>query len=103
MGKAYTSKKFQRTLFPQQHQFIIGRIQGQSYLSSLFVGLTAPVINLPLMLWQGVIKPPIRGLFFIVSFFIMGAIAGVMGRANGLVVDMPKVNITVTDGSEEES
>jgi hypothetical protein len=102
MSKVFIeSDKVERTLFPEQHQFIIGRIKGQSYLSSLWIGFTAPLINLPLMLWRGVIIPPFVGLFFIAQFFVLGALAGLLGRAHGFTVDIPKVIIKVTNESED--
>lgn len=95
-------KPYQRTLFPLQHQFVIGNVKGQPYIASLFVGFTAPFMNLPTMMWRSVIKPPITGLTFIIQFFFMAIIAGLMGRAHGFLIDMPEVIVTVTDGSEEK-
>jgi hypothetical protein len=85
-----------RTLFPEQHQFVIGHVEGQSYLSSLWIGFTAPLINLPIMLWRSVIKPPFYGLFFIVQFFILAMVAGLCGRAHGFVIDMPTISYRIT-------
>lgn len=92
--------KLQRTLFPQPHQLVIGKIKGSSYLGSLWIGFTMPIINLPMMLWHNVMLPAGGGLLFIVKTFVVAALAGLMGRAHGFIVDMPEMIITVTDGSE---
>lgn len=94
--------KVKRTLFPEQHQFVAGRIKGSSYLSSVWIGCTAPLLNLPLMLWRGVVKPPILGLVLIVQFFVLAMIAGFRGQAHGFVIDIPSITIRITDQDSKE-
>lgn len=91
-----------KTWFPDQHQLVIGDIKDSSYLHSLWVGLTAPALNLPLMLWYSVFMPMVRGLWFILMYFIFCALAGLRGRAHGFLVDMPTMTITIIDATVED-
>ena len=95
--------KAEKTLFPESHQVIFGKVEGSSRLHSLFVGFTAPFMNLPTMLWRGVIFPPLRGLWFIGHLFIAGIIGGVLGRVHGRMVKMPVMHIAIVDARDEEA
>jgi hypothetical protein len=89
-----------RTWFPQPHQLMIGPTDGTPYLHSLWVGLTAPLFNLPVMLWHLVLLPIITGLTAIVKFFFVTAIAGVRGQAHGFDISAPVESLTVSSENE---
>lgn len=57
--------------------------EGNPYLHSLWVGLTGPFLNLPMMVWDSLIWPILIGLRDIGLAFFLGFIAGVSGRAAG--------------------
>ena len=53
------------------------------YSHSLWVGLTSPILNLPLMIWEVMIVPFVGGFFTIIGVSAVAVIAGVSGRALG--------------------
>jgi len=93
--------KVQRTWFPASYQLVFGEIKDSSWLHSMWVGFTAPLLNLPTMLWRAVIQPLISGVWLIFNFFIVSAIAGVRGKVHGYLVEMPTMIVTITDAKEE--
>lgn len=87
--------KFEITWFPEPHQIMFDSHNEQSYLHSVWIGCTSPLLNLPLMLWYHVISPVIRGLWFILNFFILSFINGLSGRMFGAIVAMPVITVHV--------
>ena len=89
--------KAPRTWFPASHQMSFGEDCDSSWLHSMWVGFTAPLLNLPTMLWRAVIKPPIIGIWFIFNFFIVSAIAGLRGKVHGYLVEKPIITDITSD------
>ena len=87
----------QKTWFPQSHQMIFDRNNKGSYPHSVFVGLTAPLLNLPTMVWRGVISPPLHGIKFIAIFSLGSIWAGFRGHLRGELIPMPNVTIEIVN------
>ena len=86
--------KVKRIWFPEQHQIVISQEGSNApYLHSVWVGITAPVMNLPVIVWHSIIKPALMGLLFVVRYTWYCVAAGLMGRAQGLNIAMPQVEI----------
>jgi hypothetical protein len=72
-----------RTWFPDHTQVGLIHRDQNSYLHSLWIGFTAPLFNLPGLLWSEVIAPFFGGLWVIAKFFFFTFVAGVTGNAIG--------------------
>jgi len=80
-------KDTKRLMFPAIHQLIVSA-KDVPYGYSLFIGLTTPLVNLPVMIWLSLIYPFLCGLREIVLFTVACVVAGIGGRADGR--DIPK-------------
>jgi len=54
-----------------------------SYVRSLFIGITAPVLLLPRMLWNHIIDPLVYGIFTFIICMVRTVILGFMGELTG--------------------
>lgn len=72
-----------RTWFPLHDEVSLIRREDNSYLHSLWIGITAPLINLPMLLFFEVLVPMLAGIWTIARFFFYTFIAGVTGNAIG--------------------
>ena len=70
---------FDNVLFlTQKHEGWQGR------LFSLFVGITAPLFNLPLMVWYFMLKPVLVGFSIIVQFWFQSWVYGIAGYVSSI-------------------
>jgi hypothetical protein len=92
--------KAPRTWFPAPYQIYFGDATNSSWLHSMWVGFTAPLLNLPSMLWRAVIRPPIFGVWLILNFFIVSAIAGLRGKVHGYLVDAQAMTDAVAEAED---
>ena len=75
-----------RTWFPLAHQVEIVERKDNSYLHSLWVGLTSPIIHLPELVWSALCCKSIPKGFKSVGIAIaLSVVAGLAGRAAGIV------------------
>lgn len=74
-----------RTWFPDYSQIAVVERKYTSYFYSLWVGLTAPILNLPVMIWNEILVPVLDGVITVVTGTIMSVLAGIVGLAAGLV------------------
>ena len=65
------------TWFPHPWQVIV--LHNPSYLHSVFVGLTSPILNLPFMVWRLILEPVLRGVFGILGFTARSVFFGLTG------------------------
>lgn len=72
-----------RTWFPLHDEVALINKSENSYLHSLWIGLTAPLFNLPMLLFFEVLIPVLAGCWTIIKFFFFTFIAGVTGNAVG--------------------
>lgn len=78
------------SLFPNFDAVVflsVNHIGFKGRLLSLFIGLTAPLINLPFMLWIFVFKPIFIGFGVIVSFWYQCAVYGIAGYVGAIEKD----------------
>lgn len=80
---------------PDPHQIVI--VRNPTYWKSLLVGLTAPFLNLPLMLWQLIVLPVWRGVLTIVRFTLTCWIFGPLGWLVGMPFMKPTFVIRRSD------
>ena len=73
------------TLFPDPRLVHFGA-KNPSYFNSLFVGLTAPLINLPVLIWNCILKHTLFGLYAVVMFILTSVVMGIRGRAHGVAL-----------------
>jgi hypothetical protein len=73
-----------REWFPAPQQMLIA--PNSSYLHSLFVGITMPFLNLPVMIWQMILKPASKALVVIFTVFVISFFSGITGRSNAYSV-----------------
>lgn len=75
--------KARATLFPDPRLVRFGP-NDESYFHSLFVGIVTPILQLPTLLWNCVLKHVIYGSFAVVTFVATCFWFGVTGRVVGL-------------------
>lgn len=63
--------------FPYMHQISVRK--NPSYLNSLFIGLTAPLLNIWVVLFVAILVPLVRGIWAALSVLFWVPIMGVMG------------------------
>lgn len=67
--------------FPSHRNVVISRnIENPNRLHALWIGLTTPLFNLPVMLWECFIRPMAYGLSVIFSFWLTCLIGGIAGN-----------------------
>jgi len=75
---------FKRIWFPDAHSVSIVRQPKEFYFHSLFVGITAPLLNLPYMIWSSIVMPMLGGIFVVTVSVFSIFIAGIRGNVAGL-------------------
>lgn len=63
--------------FPEMHQIVPGVCQSRA--RSAFIGFTAPILNLPKLVWRLLLAPVISGTFIILQVMITFPILGLLG------------------------
>lgn len=82
------------------HPWQIVLMPNPVYWKSLLVGITAPVLNLPLMVWTLLLRPLLLGTWTIFFFFLSCWVMGPLGRVTGLPLPQWLGPITVTADAE---
>jgi len=77
---------YKRSWFPSVANVVTVKYGKVSYIHSLWVGLTAPLFELPIMIYRGLIKPLTGGLLAIILVIFSCWFAGIRGRAAGYTV-----------------
>ena len=86
-----------KTLFPLAHQVMIITNGKKPPLSrSIFIAFSAPILNLPSMIWRLVIVPLVIGIIQVVAFPCSCVWAGLRGRLDGW-----KISKEVAMGDDE--
>lgn len=67
--------------FPLLHQIQIRR--NPNYFNSLFIGITAPLLNIWMLLFLTILMPLVRGLFISLKMLITVPILGLLGNVTG--------------------
>lgn len=76
-----------KTYFPAMHQvFVIPR--NENYFHSLWIGLTAPVLNIWTMLFFTVLLPVLKGLGLVLHLLIVIPIMGILGKLSAANVTL---------------
>jgi hypothetical protein len=69
--------------FPSHTQVTLVE-KNPSYWRSLWVGVSAPIINLPFLLWGMVVLPFLMGLLNVLMFILFTAFMGIRGKIAGI-------------------
>lgn len=78
--------KSRKTWFPNMDQVFFkfgSEVPSGNYLNSVWVGLTAPFVNLPVLLFRFLLIPFLMGFFYIVGIFITCIFMGLSGNIVG--------------------
>lgn len=70
-----------RELFPEMHELAVGE-KNPNYLHSLFLGVTFPVINAPIMFWRLVLRPLLRSIWIYLLLLVSILVFGIFGRVS---------------------
>lgn len=73
-----------RTWFPRPSEIFLVNRKNTSYIHSLWVGVTAPIFNFPVMMFEEIVLPLIRGVCVVSLAVVMSVLAGVCGIAVGI-------------------
>ena len=87
--RADQMKRLPLVWLPDYFQVSLGRTEGTPYLHSLWVGLTAPLINLPQLVWEAMLRPFFRGALTIATYTARCWFHGLRGEARGVPVPRP--------------
>jgi hypothetical protein len=87
--------------FPNPHQVFYEK--NSSYVRSLFIGLTAPFLLLPRLMWWCLLVPLTVGMLSMVSMLCKVVFEGIRGNANGRDITLQEFNATMQDCDEDES
>lgn len=75
--------QYKRTWFPAHTQIGLTDGVNTSRLHSLWVGVTAPILNLPTMVWQMVMMPLLFGIFSLFKLIAISVYYGASGNVIG--------------------
>lgn len=87
-------------LFPFFHQMTFKK--NPNYLASLWLGFTAPVLNLPITIWKFILRPIIVGVGGFIMWNILFFFAGLFGYASGKNTTPATVLHVIVPGSPME-
>jgi hypothetical protein len=73
-----------RTWFPLHGQLGLTDASNTTRLHSLWVGLTAPILNLPTLVWVLILSPMLNGFVNLFNVFALSAYYGVTGQMIGV-------------------
>lgn len=71
-------------IFPAIHQ--ITATKNPSYLNSLWLGISAPIINLPTIVWNLIVLPLFLGIAGLIQLLIVIPVAGILGRCTAVEI-----------------
>jgi hypothetical protein len=74
---------FKRSWFPPADQVMVLKGQNVSYFHSLWIGLTVPLLNMPIIVFRLIVMPLLHGFFNSIAVVVALFILGVSGRALG--------------------
>ena len=66
--------------FPGVHQVFFEREKKPSYLHSVFIGFTTPIMNLPSVIVLSILSPLFRGVLNILKMLILMPVLGLSGK-----------------------
>jgi hypothetical protein len=77
---------FKRSWFPPADQVMVLKGRNISYFHSLWIGLTVPLLNMPIIVFRLIVMPLLHGLFNLIAVVVALFVLGVSGRALGYEV-----------------
>jgi hypothetical protein len=75
---------YKRIWFPNATSIAIVRQSKEYYFHSVFVGITAPILNLPYMIWNSILIPLVEGITVVAISVLSTFIAGIRGDVAGI-------------------
>jgi hypothetical protein len=80
-----------KSWFPTANRVAIVDTSATNYFHSVWVGVTAPILNLPTMVWLSIVYPMLQGILEVVLAITLSVSAGIVGMVVGVDEEQDEV------------